>query len=225
MPAGATTSESSAGCSCRGSRKRPVGEGRERLDDAHEGDARRIVGVTILVRVDRELDPGEELIGAAVDRDSAGRVGLPPRHPDRQQRGAGRDPLEPARTSRARDEARHLGAVTLRPAGSGRILAGARVAAGSSTSNPRIRAPRMYGCTRSTPVSSSATVTPAPVNPGIADVGPPPAGNAEESSTLPGSTAAGIAARTGNTPLTSGSRTAIARERASSGAANPLNTR
>ena len=42
----------------------------------------------------------------------------------------------------------------------------------------------MYGWTTSTPVSSSATVTPAPENPGIADTGPPPAGDVVVSAPL-----------------------------------------
>ena len=68
----------------------------------------------------------------------------------------------------------------------------------------------MYGWTRSTPVSSSATVTPAPEKPGIPTSGRRPPATPRTSSTLLGSTAAGIAARTGKTPFTSGSRTTIA---------------
>ena len=39
--------------------ERTVGERRERLDDADEGDAGRVVGITVLVRVDGELETGE----------------------------------------------------------------------------------------------------------------------------------------------------------------------
>ncbi len=117
------------GRTCRRGGERTVGERRERLDDADEGNAGRVVGITVLVRVDGELEPGEKLVGAAVDGDSPGRVGLPPRNADRQQRGPWRDALEPVRPVRADDEARHLGAVALGPTRCGRILTGARVAA------------------------------------------------------------------------------------------------
>ena len=52
----------------------------------------------------------------------------------------------------------------------------------------------MYGWTRSTPVSRSATVTPAPENPGIPTSGRRPPATSKRSSTASGSTAAGIAA-------------------------------
>ena len=186
----------------RGGGERAVGERRERLDDTDEGDARRIVGVTVLVGVDRELEPGEKLIGAAVDGDAARGIRLPPRDPDRkQERHRGRRPGgRQARPSRRRGPPSRCRAARACPGAVGfcRALASPP---GSSTSSPRISAPRMYGCTRSTPVSSNATVTPAPEKPGMPTSGRRPPAMPRRSSTLPGSTAAGIAARTGNTPF------------------------
>ena len=49
-------------------RERAVGEGGERLDHADERDPRRVVRVAVAVRVDRALEPGEQLVGARVDR-------------------------------------------------------------------------------------------------------------------------------------------------------------
>ena len=43
----------------RRGRKRTVGERRERLDDADEGDPCRVVGITVLVGVDGELETGQ----------------------------------------------------------------------------------------------------------------------------------------------------------------------
>ena len=114
----------------RGGGERAVRERGERLHHADESHAGGIVRIAVLVRIDRELDPGEELIRPAVDGDPAGGVRLPAGDSDRQQRRARGDALEAGRAARADDEARHLGAVALGPAGRRRVLTGARVAAG-----------------------------------------------------------------------------------------------
>ena len=81
----------------------------------------------------------------------------------------------------------------------------------------------MYGWTTSTPVSSSATVTPAPENPGIGEAGAPPAGYVVVH--------AARVDRGGNrgSHREDASHIGIADDdgeaRASSGVANPLNTR
>ena len=72
--------------------------------------------------------PGEQLIGSPVDGHAAGGVRLPPGNADRQQRRAGSDACQPDGASRPDDEPSHLGAVTLRAAGGGGILARARIA-------------------------------------------------------------------------------------------------
>ena len=121
--------------------ERAVGERRERLDDADERDARRVVGVAVLVRVDRELDA----------RRAAGRCGrrrrrrrprpaASPRRGSAAARRPARRPASPAgRPSRRRGPpSRCRGA---RAAGCGRVLAGARVAAGIEHVEPPDRAP------------------------------------------------------------------------------------
>ena len=60
---------------------------------------------------------------------------------------------------------------------------------------------------------------------GNADVGPPAAGDAEEVVDAAGIDRGGDRRPHGEDPFTSGSRTAIASVRASSGVAKPLNTR
>ena len=72
--------------------ERAVAEGGERLDEGDQRDPRRVVGVAVAVRVDRTLEPGEELVGARVDRVVAALVGLPAGDADRQHGRAGRDP-------------------------------------------------------------------------------------------------------------------------------------
>ena len=85
-------------------RERAVREGGERLDDPDERDPNCIVRVTVAVRVDGGLEPCEELIGAAVDRDPAVGVGLPPGHADGKQRDPRCHPAQPGRAARTGDE-------------------------------------------------------------------------------------------------------------------------
>ena len=158
----------------RGSgRERAVGERGEGLDDADERDPGGVVGVTVLVRVDCELDPGQELVGAAVDGDAARRIGLPAGDADRKQRRSRRDPLQAGRSVGAGDEARHLGAVPLGPPRNGRVLTRARIADRVEDVEAAEQRAANVRMDESTPVSSSATVTPDPVRAGDADVGAP----------------------------------------------------
>ena len=111
-----------------GSRERAVRERRERLDDTDERDPRRIVRVAVGVRVDGRLEAGEHLVGAGVDGDAAVRVGLPAGDPDRQQRRAGSDAVEPGGPADSDDETREPGPVPLGPSRLGRVRLGRRVA-------------------------------------------------------------------------------------------------
>ena len=67
FPAGATTSVSSSQRALDRARLRPVGEGGERLGERDQRDPGRVVGVAVAVRVDRALEPGDQLVGARVD--------------------------------------------------------------------------------------------------------------------------------------------------------------
>ena len=111
----------------RGPAERAVLEGRKGLDDADQRDPRGVVGIAVGVGIDGQLHPGQNLIGAAVDGDTAGSVRLPSRDADRQQRGTRRDALQPRRAARTGDETCHLRAVALRAARLGRVLPRARV--------------------------------------------------------------------------------------------------
>ena len=111
-------------------RKRAVDERSKRLDDADERHARRVVRIPVLVRVDGQLEPRENLVRSAVDRDAAGRVRLPARDADREQRGARRGPFEVGRAVGADDEPRHLRSVAFRSARRRRVLARAPIATG-----------------------------------------------------------------------------------------------
>ena len=71
-----------------------VGERRVGLDDADEGDAGRVERVPVVVRVDRGLEAGEDLVGARVDGVPALGVGLPAGDADGQDRRAGRDAVQ-----------------------------------------------------------------------------------------------------------------------------------
>ena len=110
--------------------ERAVGEGGERLHDADERHAGCVVSIAVLVRIDRELDSCQELIGSAVDGHAARGVRLPARDADRQQGRSRSDAGQVGRAAGPDDEPRHLRAVTLRPARCRRILAGTRIAAG-----------------------------------------------------------------------------------------------
>ena len=98
-----------------GARDRPVGERGERLGDADDGDAGRVEDVAVGVRVDRALEPGEQLVGPAVDGEPALGARLPAGDPDRQDRRAGRDTAHALRPAAADEQARDLGAVPLEP--------------------------------------------------------------------------------------------------------------
>ena len=66
----------------RSSREWPVCEAGERLCDTDERDARCVVRVAVIVRVDGALDAGEQLVGASVDRPPGGCVTLPAGGPE-----------------------------------------------------------------------------------------------------------------------------------------------
>ena len=98
----------------RGSpRKGAVGKTGERLRDADQRDTRGIVRIAVAVRVDRPLEPGEDLVGASVHRPARGRVSLPARDADRQHRRTRCNTRERAGTAGADEQARHLRAVPL----------------------------------------------------------------------------------------------------------------
>ena len=96
-------------------RHRPVREGGERLGDADDRNARGIQDVTVGVRVDRALEAGQQLVGAAVDGEAAVGARLPAGDSDRQDRRARGDALEAARAATSRDQPCHLRAVALEP--------------------------------------------------------------------------------------------------------------
>src|SRR5665811_2504169 len=77
---------------------------------------RRVVRVTVAVRINRPLEPGDELIGTAVDLVGAARVALPARHPDGQDRGPRRNAAKSRRPDddpgQLRSVALELGAVS-----------------------------------------------------------------------------------------------------------------
>ena len=86
---------------------------RERLGDADQRDARRVVRVAVAVRVDRTLEAGEDLVGARVDGAAPGCVALPAGDADREDRRARRDAREAGRAARADEDAGELGSVPL----------------------------------------------------------------------------------------------------------------
>src|SRR5439155_24333711 len=85
-----------------------------------------------------------------------------------------------------------------------------------------ISRPRRKGCARSTPVSSSAIVTPRPSLSESPMSGRCPSSDVDRRLEL---SEAGYAARTGKTPATSGARSSSAMPRASNAAENPLSVR
>ena len=98
----------------RGSaRDRAVGKTGERLRNADECDTRRVVRIAVAVRVDRSLEPGENLVRASVHRPARGRVALPPRDTDRQHRRARCNTRECAGTAGADQQTGHLRTVPL----------------------------------------------------------------------------------------------------------------
>ena len=96
-----------------------VGEGRVRGREPDQRDPGGVVCVAVEVRVDRALEPGDQLVGSPVDRPAAGQVALPAGHADRQDRGAGRNTRDSARATRADEQPGHLGPVLLEP---GRVV-------------------------------------------------------------------------------------------------------
>ena len=181
FPAGATTSMSSRSAPAAARRERSVGERRERLHDPDERDPRSIVGVAVAVRVDGRFEPGEHLVGAPVDRHAAVRVGLPAGDADGEQRGARSDAVQTRRPADADDEPGELRARAAR-AGPGCVGFCSAEASlpGSTTSIPGSSRPWRNGWRVSTPVSSSATVTPVPSAPGSAMSGSAPAPRRED---------------------------------------------
>ena len=113
FPAGTTTSVSSRARARDRARDRPVGERGERLGDADDRDARRVEHVAVGVGVDRQLEAGQQLVGSAVDGESAFGARLPAGDADRQDRRARRDAPDTSRTAAADEQARDLRAVTL----------------------------------------------------------------------------------------------------------------
>ena len=109
-------------------RERPVGERGERLDDTDERDPHRVVRVTVRVRVDGRLEPGEHLVRASVHRHAAVRVGLPARDADRKHGRPRRDAVDPGGAAHADHQPRELGAVPLGTPRLRRVLLRAGVA-------------------------------------------------------------------------------------------------
>ena len=107
-----------------GASERPVGERGVRLGHADERDSGGIVRVPVVVRVDRGLEPGEQLVGARVHRVAALGIRLPAGHSDREDRSAGRDTVQASRPVRAGDDPRQLRAVALRTAADRRMRLG-----------------------------------------------------------------------------------------------------
>ena len=145
-----------------------VGEGRERLGEPDERDPRRVVRVAVRVRVDRAVEPGDELVAARVDRPAARGVRLPAGDADRQDRRPGRDAGEAGRPARA-DEQRRPAPCRARSSSAGSSGFAPRQGLAAPARRRRSRRstrPRRYGCERSTPVSSRAIVTPRPSMPG-----------------------------------------------------------
>ena len=192
-----------------GARLRAVGEAGERLGERDQRDAGGVVRVAVVVRVDRALEPGDHLVAARVDRPVPERVGLPAGDADRQHGRAGRDAGEARRARRA---------PTSRPAicvpwrstcvGSSGSARGERI--GVAADDVDALAGRGRGGTaraRSTPVSSSAIVTPRPSTPGTPTFGRwPESGPKSARDSTRAEIDAGYATRTGKTPATSASR-------------------
>ena len=78
-----------------------------------DGDPHGVVRVTVAVRVDRALEPGDQLVAARVDELAAVGRRLPAGDANRQDRRSGGDAVQAVRPVGAGDDPRHLGAVTL----------------------------------------------------------------------------------------------------------------
>ena len=108
-------------------RRGAVLEGGERLRDAHERDPGSVERDPVQIRVDRVLEPGDQLIRSSEDRPAPARLALPAGDPDRQDGRAGCDAFDLRRPLRADEQPGELGSVPLE---TGRVL-GARLAVGS----------------------------------------------------------------------------------------------
>ena len=95
------------------SRRRAVLEGGERLGNPDERDPRRVEHDAVGVRVDGALEPGDELVGAPVDGPAPGRISLPARDSNREQRRSAGDAVHLRRALGADEQACELGAVPL----------------------------------------------------------------------------------------------------------------
>ena len=147
-------------------RERAVGERRERLDERDERDPRRIVGVTVLVR-DRPRAPDRRATGRSVRRPCSrrGRRSASRRRGSASTVAPGATPVSPAGPP----------APTSRPAisvpwvstrdGSVGFACAAASGAPPTTSTPASHVPVEVRRGASTPVSSSAIVTPRPTSP------------------------------------------------------------
>ena len=107
---------------CRGA----VLEGGERLRHAHERHPCSVERDPVQVRIDRVLEPGDQLIRSPEDRPAPARLALPAGDPDRQDRRTGRDAFDLRRPLGADEQAGELGPVPLE---TGRVL-GARLGTG-----------------------------------------------------------------------------------------------
>jgi len=113
-----------------------VGEGTVGGGDADQRDPGGVVRVAVDVRVDRALEPCNQLIGPCVDGPAPGEVGLPAGDADRQHRSARRDAGDPARAACADEDAGHLGPVVLDPSRAARVDRGGRVVAAVDNVDP-----------------------------------------------------------------------------------------
>ena len=109
-----------------GPRERAVRERGVRLDHADERDAGGVVGVAVVVRIDRGLEPGEDLVGPGVDAVPALRVRLPARDAHGRIEAPGAIPWSPPGPSDPGDDPGELGRMALGPAGDRRMRLGDR---------------------------------------------------------------------------------------------------
>ena len=85
----------------------------ERLGDSDERDPRRVERDAVGVRVDRALEPGDELVGPAEDRPPPPGLPLPAGDADRKHARAAGDAVHLGRAFRPHEQARQLRAVPL----------------------------------------------------------------------------------------------------------------
>ena len=109
---------------------RAVREGRERLGHADDRDPRGVEHVAVGVGIDGALDPGQQLVGAAVDGEAALGARLPAGDADRQDPRGRDDAADPARAAAAGDQPGQLRSVPLEPRRLVRVRAGDPAALG-----------------------------------------------------------------------------------------------